>query len=504
MISFPTIPANIRVPLFWAEVDNSRANTAQDSGASLLFGHKLAAGSMATETLTAIQTVNQAKSFAGEGSQLARMVEAYRNVDPFGSLYCIAVPESGTAATGSVVITGTATTNGSITFYIGNRSVNVTISASFGGVDIASNAAYFINLIPDLPVVASFTYTDITSKTGTLVLTAKHKGLTGNDIPIAVNYYGIVGGEELPPGVTTKVNRMSGGTGDPDLMMSVIAMGDEKFDFIGTPFNSLQNLQYLRNEMGDTRGRWSYIRQLFGHVYTTVIGDLSTQIAATAELNDQHLTLCGYEEATQTAADELTALRVAREAVFIRNDPARPTQTGELNGALPAPVGTRWGTAEKQMLLEYGIATAYAESGTLLIERSITTYRKNKYGVTDNSYLDSETLHTLAYVLRKLKSAITSKYGRHKLANDGTRFGPGQAIVTPSVIKGEINSMYRQLERAGIVENFEAFKKMLVVERNATDPTRLDVLLPPDLVNQLRVFAVLAQFRLQYTDEEAA
>jgi len=38
----------------------------------------------------------------------------------------------------------------------------------------------------------------------------------------------------------------------------------------------------------------------------------------------------------------------------------------------------------------------------------------------------------------------------------------------------------------------------LIVERNADDPNRLDVLLPPDLVNQLRVFAVLAQFRLQY------
>ncbi|ECF4924972.1 phage tail protein, partial [Salmonella enterica subsp. arizonae] len=77
------------------------------------------------------------------------------------------------------------------------------------------------------------------------------------------------------------------------------------------------------------------------------------------------------------------------------------------------------------------------ESGVLRIQRDITTYRKNAYGVADNSYLDSETLHTSAYVLRRLKSVITSKYGRHKLANDGTRFGPGQAIVTPAVIRGE-------------------------------------------------------------------
>ena len=125
------------------------------------------------------------------------------------------------------------------------------------------------------------------------------------------------------------------------------------------------------------------------------------------------------------------------------------------------------------------------------------------YGVADNSYLDSETLHTSAYVLRKLKSVITSKYGRHKLASDGTRFGPGQAIVTPAVIKGELLATYRQLERAGIVENYELFKQYLVVERDASDPNRLNTLFPPDYVNQLRVFAVVNQFRLQYSEESA-
>jgi phage tail sheath gpL-like len=44
----------------------------------------------------------------------------------------------------------------------------------------------------------------------------------------------------------------------------------------------------------------------------------------------------------------------------------------------------------------------------------------------------------------------------------------------------------------------EAFRAHLIVQRNADDPNRLDVLFPPDLVNQLRIFAVLAQFRLQY------
>lgn len=55
-------------------------------------------------------------------------------------------------------------------------------------------------------------------------------------------------------------------------------------------------------------------------------------------------------------------------------------------------------------------------------------------------------------------------------------------------------------EREGIVENAEAFNQYLIVERDPKNPNRLSVLFPPDLVNQLRVFALLYQFRLQYPD----
>ena len=46
----------------------------------------------------------------------------------------------------------------------------------------------------------------------------------------------------------------------------------------------------------------------------------------------------------------------------------------------------------------------------------------------------------------------------------------------------------------------ELFKQHLIVERNSSNPNRLDVLFPPDYVNQLRIFALLNQFRLQYSN----
>ena len=462
-VSFNYIPADNRVPLFYAEMDNSAANTAQDSAPSLLIGMALSDAEMPVNQLVIMPSKDLAKKMAGRGSQLARMVEAYRRVDPFGELWVIAVPDSGQAATGTITFSGTATDAGAVNLYIGTTRVQITVAAKDTGADAAQALLAAINGNQDLPVTAQYKMT----------------------------------------GLSVQIGKMSGGAGDPDLSATIAAMGDEPFDYIGLPFSDSASLQLMATEMNDSSGRWSYIRQLYGHVYTARTGSLSELVAYGDTFNYQHITIAGYEKDVQTPVDELVAYRLARQAVFLRNDPARPTQTGELTGALPAPTGKRFTITEQQSLLTHGIATAYTESGILRIQRDITTYRKNAYGVADNSYLDSETLHTSAYVLRRLKSVITSKYGRHKLANDGTRFGPGQAIVTPSVIRGELGAVYRQLEREGIVENFDLFQQYLIVERNANDPNRLDVLFPPDYVNQLRVFAVLNQFRLQYNEEAA-
>ena len=164
---------------------------------------------------------------------------------------------------------------------------------------------------------------------------------------------------------------------------------------------------------------------------------------------------------------------------------------------IPAPrQSDRFERDEREMLLTGGVATYTDTSSGTQIERAVTTYTKNAQGAADNSYQDSETLHTLGYVLRFLRSRLTSKYGRHKLASDGTSFGEGQAVVTPKIIRSELIAAYSELETAGLVENTALFKKYLLVERDATDPNRINVLFPPDLVNQFRIFAMKIGFVL--------
>lgn len=492
-VPFSNIPQNVRVPLFYAEVDNSQAGYFTQQNRTLLVGQKLGAGTSPADTLQLVARTDQAKELFGVGSMLARMHELYRLGDTFGEVWCIALddPGAGAAATGSFAISGTATKAGTLNAYIGAQRVQIGVAAGDTAATLATALAAAVNANVELPVTAA-------AATGTVTLTARHKGALGNDLLLQMNYYGAAGGETTPAGLTVAVTAMSGGTAAPSLTAAVAAMGDEEFDFIVNPYSDTTTLDLWRTTMNDVSGRWAWNRQIYGHVYSAQRGTFSALQAAGVLRNDQHTTLAGFETLVPNPVWEYAAAYGARNAVYINADPARPTQTGELVGILPAPAGNRFVQSERQTLLSSGIATSFVSGGVVRIERAITTYQKNLWGQPDPSYLDSETMHQLAAILRRLRNAITTKFPRHKLADDGTQFGSGAAIVTPSVIRGELLAQYAAMEDEGLVENARAFAANLIVERDANDPNRLNVLLPPDLVNQLRVFAVLAQFRLQY------
>ncbi len=494
-VSFSNIPSDIRVPLFYAEVDNSMANSGASSMRRLLIGQvNDDADGPEIGQLTLVSRTSEAKDIGGVGSMLASMHARWRAIDVAGEVWCLPLKvATGVAATGTVTVTGSVESAGLVNLYVAGQRVRALAVAGASAEAVATALAAAINEAIDLPVTA-------TVAAGVVTLQAKFKGELGNDIQLQLNRLGRVNSEVTPAGLTIVTTGMTSGVGSPDAAAALAALGDEEFEFIAQPWTDADTLDAWKDTMDDSAGRWSWAKQLYGHVYSAKRGTLGELVAAGRLRNDPHVTIHGFERGVPQPAWEVAAAWAARTAVFISADPARPTQTGSLAGIDPAAASDRFTLTERQSLLTSGIATASYSGGSYRIERAITTYQRNAYGQADDSYLDSETLHQSAYVIRYLRSIITSKYGRHKLANDGTRFGPGQAIVTPKVIRGELVAAYGAMERDGIVENAEMFNQYLIVERDANNPNRLSVLFPPDLVNQLRVFALLYQFRLQYPE----
>jgi len=492
-VAFNTIPADLRVPLFYGEIDHSQANSASGSANRRLMIAQVNDDAVLTEpALTMMSRSSDAITLGGEGSMLAAMHTVWRRIDPMGELWCLPTKvTTGQFAVGKIAIEGAPTEAGVLNLYIGATRVRVAVALSQSAHDTATALVAAINATPGLPVIASVNDTLVT-------LCCRWKGATGNDIRLTLNLKGIAANERTPAGLTVTLTQPTGGEGSPDMAALLASIGDEPFEFICQPYSDSTSLDHFRDWMSSSAGRWSYAQQLYGHVYGARRGTLGELVAAGRARNDEHMTIGGVEANAPDPIWLWAAAFAARQAVFISADPARPTQTGELTGLLPAPPGQRFILSERQALLMNGMASHVFDGSMLRIERAITTYQRNAYGQPDDSYLDSETMHTTGYIMRFLRNIITSKYGRHKLANDGTRFGAGDAIVTPAIIRGELTAAYYALERQGMVENADLVAKYLIVERDKANPNRLNVLFPPDYVNQLRIFALVNQFRGEY------
>lgn len=495
-ISFSHIPANWRIPLYWVEVDPSKAGLPIFAGNVLLVGVQITGPTLshaAVNVPVAIASQAQADFAFGQGSQLAMMFKTYFANNWAGSVYGLPVVEGSAAAVGSITVATAPTQAGQFDLYIAGTNVPVNVAANDTPTVVAASIAAAITANKDLPVSAL-------ASVAVVSLTTKAKGIYGNDIVLSDNYFGAIGGEVMPTGMTVTYVPMASGAGVPTFTTAISNLGEFEYEFVCVPYTDSTSLTAWETEYGfsDT-GRWGFIRQHYGHIFSAKRDTYGNLLSFGVTRNSAQLSVMGVETTAQSPVWQWAAAYTGKAARALLNDPARPLQSLHLEGIIPAPGIGRFLMSELNNLSVSGIATQRVAAANIpMIARETTTATLNLYGNTDDAYELVTTLATLAKLLRNQRQAITSKFPRHKLADDGTRFGAGQAIVTPKIVKAELVAQYRIDEFNGLVENAFAFKNNLVVERDPNDQNRLNILYPPDLVNQLRVFAVLAQFRLQF------
>lgn len=491
-ISFPNIPQNLRVPLFYADIDPSNANTGQQTQRALIVGQILSSGTGQPGVPQICQGVSDAKAVGGQGSMLALMTAAYRARDSFGEVWYLPLADgaSSVAASGSLNFTSPPTATGVLSLYIAGQIVSLVVTSTMTGAQIATALVAQIGTLPDLPVTAAVDGTTATK----VNLTAKNKGLAGNDIDLRLNYGGTPAGESTPAGLTVTITAMAGGLVAPDVVDALANLGDQQFDFIAFAYTDSTSLNAMQAFLSTQTGRWSWSEQLYGGAYAAYRGTLGTLTTFGVTRNDEHMSILGFN-GSPTPNWVIAADYAAAIAVAARADPAQPLQTVTLATMQPPPLSSRFALTDRNTLLYDGISTfSVADDGTCSIENAITTYQKNSFGDADDSYLEVETMNTLTYVLRQLKSVVTTKYARKKLAADGTRVVAGTNVVTPSIIRADLVAQYQTMEENGYVQGSAVFAQGLIVQQNSQNPNRVDVLYPAILIDQLRIFALLMQF----------
>lgn len=481
-ISFSQIPIDTRTPGHYLEVDPSRAMQGLpiQRHRILLIGQ--GGNNISKATLLRMDSVAQMERIAGPGQLLSSMYRSLREVNRSTEVWCIAVNVTGTKATGTITFSGTATENARQEWHIGGRAVSVVVAKGDVAATVATKLKAAIDADFRMPVAASVAGAVVT-------LTAWWFGETGNAIDVRFGYNALADGGGLP-GMNSVVVAMSGGAGVPDLTAFEAIVGQEWFQSIVLPYNDATSLAAVD---GVLKQRFGPMVQLEGHAFMGLNGGLAPASTLGKNINSPHITVM-YSGKSPSPPWEWAAQAAGLDAA--EPDPARPRQTLAMT-VLPADSNNRPTQQERNVLLFDGLSTTTVDAGgKVRIERLITTYKTNAWGAPDTAYLDIETMRTLSYLRFSLRARIALRYPRHKLANDGTLYGPGQAIVTPSVIRSELLGLFREWEYAGLVEGFDQFKADLIVERNTQDPNRVDAVIPPDVVNQFRVFAGLVQFRL--------
>jgi phage tail sheath gpL-like len=234
----------------------------------------------------------------------------------------------------------------------------------------------------------------------------------------------------------------------------------------------------------ELRDRGGALKQADGVVIAATEGDAPTLVAYGKNFDNETLVVlpCPEDSASGVWASSLAGVLALHGSI----DPARPFQTLPLRG-VSAKSGFR--REAREAILKAGVSTWTREvDGSVVLERLVTTYKKGP------AYQDLNSVLTLSYLRWSFRTYFTTKYPRHKLADDDARFGPGQAVITPKLARAEAVSWYREMENLGLVEGGDVFKASLLVERDVRDRNRLNFLLPPNLINGFLIGAAKMAF----------
>lgn len=491
-ITVPGYSANTRVPGIRFALDNSKANTAGTARRVLIIGQMLTSGSATAGIASISAGPSDAVAKYGAGSQCALMVARYMLLDSQGEVWVLPLADdaASVAATGSLTIAGTAAASGTLSLYFGDVLVPVLVTLGDTAATIAANVVSAAAGVTGLAVSAAV---DATTA-GKINVTALNKGMAGNDILLGLNVLGTAAGQSTPSGVTVTLAQLAGGTQNPTTLAAALAgLGNRVYDLFIHPYSDSASLTAFKASFDNLTGRWSPDEQIYGHGITAYRGTYGQATAFGLTQNDPHTTVMGISDSPSSPMDWAAEIG-ARTAMSMRTNPALPiTGTAGALNVLPPTDAGRFISSQRNSLLWDGISThTVDDSGTVAIERLITTYQTNAAGQPDDSYLGIETLLTAETCLQDMQAYLSSQFGGYGLVADGTIISAGAKFTTAQLIGKAVIARYRWQAAQYWVQNADTFALGLVAQNAGSGTVKL--LMPYDFANQLWQIAGNCQF----------
>ena len=319
-------------------------------------------------------------------------------------------------------------------------------------------------------------------------LSSAVKGVTGN--------YNTVSISSAAAGVSVAAQEAVPGTLSPDIEAPLKNLGAARYHYIASEFSDAKNVKAATCELDD---RYTALRQIDGRCFIALsgeLGDVSTEgtmLCSAQTVNCPHIILVPRGKSSQHPAFWAAAW-CAVLSRRLADDPAVPTTDIEIDDLEADELSF----SDRQTLLENGICTYRMDSsGTLLVERAVTSYTENSDGVRDTSYLDIQVVETVSAIRTYINQLARKRFKTWKLARTEENFGAGAKVMTAGVWRSFLAEVYQSYFIQGVqwCQDFEAYKNSIIVELKTGSKTRLEYRHRPVLIGQFYIGAGLNQFQ---------
>lgn len=445
---------DMNIPFVQAELIKavSTNGTIKQEFTALIFGQKTTAGTAVANTVLDIFSSEEAEAKFGKTSMLSHAIGRYFDNNKSVKLKVIALDDnaSGTQATGTLTLAGTATAAGTLSFYVNGNDYKVAVS-------IGDTAAEVATLL--VAKIAEDTYAQFTAAAvgAVITLTAVHKGTYGNTIQMVMNYNS---DDYTPLGLTATIVSMASGAGDPDLDTTGIIeiLEESQFSLIAQPYTDNANLLKISTALTDN---FKATEMLDGFCLVGVNDTVSNLTTKSDAINSAFVTILDNYTVFSTGFEQSAGM-IGLIGDIAQSDPGTDYLNRNLVGFLSLADRLR---TERNVLAGAGVSTVKKSSSEVIVERTVTTLQKDEQSISiDVDYTDLRVFLTISYV-RYTFVVRMAQYQGMKIGNDGDIFGAGVQVITPNQYKQFLILNYEQLVRDAVCEDLDGFIANVIVEK---------------------------------------
>jgi phage tail sheath gpL-like len=398
----------------------------------------------------------------------------------------VAVKEStGSAATGSIVFTNTATANGTVAVFIADTQINSEITNGDTPTVIAANCAAAIAAQVNLPVTAS-------ASTGTITLTAKQKGPAGNQIRFAAR---ISGSGVATTSSASNFAYLSGGTTSQNFTNALATIDPLQFSYIATSADNATSSTSLGGVVDQIEANYQPLVGIRQRLMVGFTGTEGSAVTLASEINvpmvdvgwDQNSNYTPFEIAAALAGTYAAAESSSVPQLNFDNLGALPSNASQW--LLSAPFdGTTQSNSTLVAALMGGVSPICSQgNGKSQLVSAVTSYFLSTVGsgppsAGGSGVYDFRTRdHSVVTVMQLLANLVISALGAsfaNKLIGDDPPPGakpPTSGVVTPSDVVAVVNKVISRMYANGLLDDLSDALAATTCVRDSGNPSRFDI-----------------------------